>query len=145
MSLLDNEDLIGIKLYYKYVVREENRKVLIILEDKKAKEMLEDEEKAKEIEVLETGWRILSWQEHNEVMSLSSKSIDPRTGDPTFDFVAYRDAVIKRCLKTWNIKVNEQDVPVTPDFINKLPSPVILNLYQKFDNSLNYSEEEMGN
>jgi len=144
MSLLDSFDLMEIKLYYKYVKVGNGRK-LVILDDSKAEEMLKDEEKSKEIEVLETHWAMLNWKEQNEVMSASSKVVDPMTGEKQFNFLVYRDAIIKKCLKQWNITVNEQAVPVTPDAIDQLPGPVVVNIYEKFDKYIEFSEEEMGN
>jgi len=144
MSLLDSFDLMEIKLYYKYA-KIGNGKKLIVLEDKKAQELLADEEKAKDVEVLETYWAMLNWKEQNEVMSTSSKSIDPITGEKQFNFLVYRDAIIKKCLKQWNITMNEKPVPVTPDAIDKLPGPVVVNIYQKFEKYIEFNEEEMGN
>ena len=87
----------------------------------------------------------MNWKEQNEVMSASSKDIDTATGDASFDFVAYRDSIIKRCLKTWNITVNEKPVPVTSENIDLLPSSIVSALYQKFDSIVSYSDEELGN
>ena len=145
MSLLDNPDLIEIKLYYKYSNNPKKGKVLVILEDDKAEELLKDEEKAKEIEILETGWNILTWKEQNEVMNLSSQTVNNQTGEKQFNFIIYRDSIIKRCLKTWNITMNEKPVPITYELIDKLPGPIVINLYQKFENIIEYTEEEMGN
>ena len=144
MSLLDSLDLIEIKLYYKYI-KAGNSKKLFILENSKAEEMLKDEEKAKEIEVLETQWSMLNWKEQNEVMSASSSTVNQMTGEKQFNFLAYLDAVVKRCLKSWNIKVNDQVVPVAPDTIDSLPGPVVINLYQQYEKYIEFSEEELGN
>jgi len=144
MSLLDSLDLMEIKLYYKYVKVGNGRK-LVILDDKKAEEMLTDEEKAKEVEVLETQWAMLNWKEQNEVMNASSQAVDPTTGEKQFNFLVYRDAIIKRCLKEWNLTMNEKPVPVTPGAIDKLPGPVVVDIYQKFEKYIEFSEEELGN
>ena len=144
MSLLDNLDLMEIKLYYKYIKVEISRK-LVILDDKKAEEMLKDGEKAKEIEVLETQWAMLNWKEQNEVMSASSQATDLKTGEKQFNFLLYRDAIIKRCLKSWNLTIDEKPIPVSPDAIDKLPGPVVIDIYQKFEKYIDFSEEELGN
>ena len=144
MSLLDNLDLMEIKLYYKYV-KVGNGKKLVILDEKKAEKMLTDEEKAKEVEVLETQWSIVNWKEQNEVMNMSSQAADPVTGEKQFNFLIYRDAIIKRCLRSWNLTMNEKPVPVTPEAIDKLPGPVVVSLYQKFEKYIEFDEEEMGN
>jgi len=144
MSLLDGLDLMEIKLYYKYLKVGNSRK-LIILDDKKAKEMMADEEKAKEVEVLETQWAMLNWKEQNEVMNASSQAVDPMTGEKQFNFLVYRDAIIKRCLKSWNLTMNEKPVPVSSDAIDKLPGPVVVDIYQKFEKYIEFTEEELGN
>ena len=145
MSLLDGLDLTEIKLYYKYI-KVGNNKKLVVLDNDKAEEILkEDEAKAKEIETLETQWSILNWREQNEVMSASSKAVNAMTGEKQFNFLAYRDAVVKRCLKSWNIKVNDQPVPVTPDAIDRLPGPIVINIYQQYEAYINFSEDELGN
>jgi hypothetical protein len=144
MSLLDQSNSIEIKLYYKY---EEipNGKRLIIIPEKRAKEQIQNAENQEEIKILETKWDLLTWKEQNEVMNVSSQLVNPQTGERQFNFLAYRDAVIKRCLKEWNITVNEKPVPVTPEAIDSLPSPVVVNLYQQFETLLDYTEQELGN
>ena len=142
MSLLDGQNLIEIKLYYKYT-KVGNGKRLVILEDKKATELLNNQDK--DVETLETNWSLLTWKEQNEVMNLSSQTVNQQTGERQFNFLAYRDAIIKRCLRNWNITLNEKPVPVTPDAIDKLPGPVVTNLYTKFENLIDYSEKELGN
>ena len=144
MSLLDSPSDIEIKLYYKYITVKGSKK-LAILENSKAEETLKDEEKAKEIETLVTGWRMLTWKEQNEVTNLSSQTVNSQTGEKQFNYVVYRDSIIKRCLKTWNLTMNERPVPVSEDAIDKLPGPVVFNLYEKFEQLIDYSEEELKN
>jgi len=145
MSLLDScLDLMEVKLYYKYIKVGNGRK-LVIIDDHKAEEMLKDETKGKGIEILETKWAMLNWKEQNEVMNASSKAVDSTTGEKQFNFLVYRDAVVKKCLKQWNIMVNEKLVPVTADAIDKLPGPIVVNIYQKFERYIEFNEEEMGN
>ena len=144
MQLLDSPYLIEIKLYYKYIKTGNSRR-LVILEDSKANKLLLDEEKSKDIEVLETKWSMVTWKEQNEVMNLSSQVVNPETGEKQFNFLAYRDAIVKRCLRSWNLTINEKPVPVTKEAIDKLPGAVVIDLYQKFEQMLEYSEEELGN
>ena len=144
MSLLDGLDLMEIKLYYKYIKVGSGKK-LVILDDKKAKEMMADEEKAKEVEVLETKWAMLNWKEQNEVMGASSQAVDPMTGEKQFNFLVYRDSIVKKCLKSWNLTMNEKPVPVTSDAIDRLPGPIVIDIYQKFEKYIEFTEEELGN
>jgi hypothetical protein len=71
--------------------------------------------------------------------------INTQTGERQFNFLAYRDAMIKRCLKEWNITVNEKPVPVTSEAIDSLPGSIVANLYQQFENLIDYTEKELGN
>lgn len=146
MSLLDQSSLIEINLYYKYVTVGSGKR-LVILSEEKAQEQLAsaDEEVAKAVETMETKWDLLTWKEQNEVMNLSSQMINPQTGERQFNFLAYRDAIIKRCLKQWNLTMNEKPIPVTSEAIDSLPGPVVTNLYQQFETMLDYTEKELGN
>ena len=144
MSLLGGNDSITVKMYYKYVDTKSGKQLLII-EDEKALKMLEDEKKAKTVDTLETKWEMLTWKEQNVVSTLSKSSeTDPITGEKGFDYVKYRDSIVKKCLKSWNITEGEQVVPVTPDAIDKLPAPVVLDLFSKFNACMDFSEEELG-
>ena len=146
MSLLDQSNTIEINLYYKYVISDSGKR-LVILTEEKGKEQLasEDKEVSKVVEILETKWGLLTWKEQNDVMSLSSQTINPQTGEKQFNFIVYRDAIIKRCLKSWNITMNEKPIPVTPEAIDSLPGPVVTNLYQQFETLLDYTEAELKN
>jgi len=146
MSLLDQSNTIEINLYYKYVISDSGKR-LVILTEEKGKEQLvsEDKEVSKAVEILETKWGLLTWKEQNEVMNLSSQMINPQTGEKQFNFLAYRDAIIKKCLKEWNITMKDQPIPVTPEAIDSLPGPVVTNLYQQFETLLDYTEAELKN
>jgi hypothetical protein len=145
MSLLDgNTDTFDIDLYYKFIKVGSGRK-LVIVPDDEAKELIKDEEKKKDIEKISTRWSFLTWKEQNEVMNISSQTTNPATGERQFNFLTYRDSIIKRCLKKWDIKVNGQDIPVSPQAIDQLPGPVVMALYQKFEKIMDYTEEEQKN
>jgi len=143
MSLL-NEDIIKIKLYYKYE-KKKNGNRLVVLSDERAEELMKDEKKKEEIEVLNTEWRSLSWEDHNKVLDAATMVADPVTGARGFNTVKYRDAMVKNCLKAWDLKENSSSVPVTQQNINRLPAQIVVSLYDKFDVILNYTEQEVGN
>jgi hypothetical protein len=146
MSLLDQNDAIEINLYYKYTSVGSGKRLVLLSEELGKKQLAsEDEEVSKVVETLETKWDLLTWKEQNEVMNLSSQMINPQTGERQFNFLAYRDAIIKRCLKSWNITMNEKPIPVTPEAIDALPGPVVTNLYQQFETLLDYTEAELKN
>ena len=146
MSLLDQSSFIEINLYYKYVTVGTGKRLVILNKEKAEEQMASDDESvSKVVETLATKWSLLTWKEQNEVMNLSSQMINPQTVERQFNFLAYRDAIIKRCLKEWNITLNQRPVPVSPDSIDKLPGPVVTNLYQQFETLLDYTEQELGN
>ena len=142
MSLLDSQNLIEIDLYYKQIDIGTGKR-LVIVDDVKGKEAVASDDKT--VETLKTKWSLLTWKEQNEVMNLSSQTVNQQTGERQFNFLAYRDAMVKRCLREWNITINEKPVPVSPDAIDKLPGPVVTSLYQKFERLIDYSEKELGN
>jgi hypothetical protein len=145
MSLFDVNDLVTVKLYYTFKSVDSGKK-LVILEDDKAEELLKDEEKKGEVEVIDSKWRNLNWKEQNEVTEASySRFSDPTTGERQFNFAAYRDAIIKRCLKEWNLTLNNNVVPVSAENIDRLPGLVVLALFQKFEDIASYNEEEVKN
>jgi hypothetical protein len=143
MSLLDqSEGLYEIKLYYKYVKVEGNKK-LVVLDDDKAKLMLEDKDQKDSVEVLTTRWANLTWREQNEVSQLATRP--GGDGKREFSYLLYRDAMVKRCLKEWDITINQRPVPVSPDAIDALPGDIVARLYTKFEKILDYTEEELKN
>ena len=143
MSIFNLDNFVEIKLYY--VLKKVNGiNRLIIVEDSKAEKMLENEIERKSVQILNTRWKPLTWKEQNEVMKLSSQ-IDATTGESQFDFVAYRDAIIKKCLKEWDARENGQVVPVTPQKIDSLPATVATSLFKKFEEISTYTEEEIKN
>lgn len=143
MSLLDSVNLIEIKLYYKYASFNGSKKI-VILEDSVAEELLKNPEKEKEIECLTTKWSMMSWKEQNDILSSSSQPTGPN-GEKQFNFLIYRDSVVKRCLKEWDITVNQKPVPVSPNAIDQLPGNVVGALFQKFEKVVDYTEEDLGN
>lgn len=145
MSLLDVDfDTFEISLYYKFVKVGSSKK-LVLLTDEEAEKQMEDEDKEVVIEKITTNWRSLNWKEQNEVMSKSSKIMNVQTGESQFDFMVYRDSIIKKCLKSWDIVSEDQPVPLTPEAIDRLPGQVVLALYDKFEKANDYSEEEVKN
>ena len=143
MSLLDNQNYVEIKLYYRYSDVKGSKK-LIILENEKAEELLKDPEKSKDIESFTTKWMDLNWREQNEVMEVSSKPVGPK-GERQFSFVSYRDAIIKRCIKEWDLTLDGRPIPVSPEAIDRLPGIIVAELYQRYEKMLEYSEEELKN
>ena len=57
----------------------------------------------------------------------------------------YRDSLVKKCLKEWNLTMQGNAVPVSPDNIDKLPGNIVSELYRKFEKIITYTEDELGN
>lgn len=145
MSLLDADiDVFEINLYYKFVETGSGKK-LVLLKDEEAEKQIEAKKEGVVIEKLVTNWRSLNWKEQNEVVSVSSKVVNSATGESEFNFVLYRDSIIKRCLKSWDMVIEGNPVPLTYENIDKLPGPVVLALYDKFEKVTDYTEEEVKN
>ena len=143
MSLFD-ANLVEIKLYYTFKEKA-GAKILAVLTDEKAEEMLQNEETKGKVELLTTQWSVMNWREQNMTVEHAYAKANPMTGEKVFDHVSYRDTIIKTCLKQWDILVNGQPVPVTPDAIDKLPSEIVMGLYSRYEKVLDYTEEELGN
>lgn len=143
MSLFD-ANLVEIKLYYTFKEKC-NSKILVVLTDKKAEKMLEDEDQKKEVESLTTQWSIMNWREQNISVDKAYSKSNNITGEKVFDHIAYRDTIIKSCLKKWDAKANGQDVPVTPEAIDMLPGDIVMALYAQYEKMLDYTEDELGN
>jgi len=143
MSLFD-ANLVEIKIYYTFKDRK-GTKVLTVLKEEKAEEMLSKPEEKDKVEALTTQWSIMSWREQNTTVGHAYSKTNTVTGEKVFDHITYRDSIIKSCLKSWDIVVNGQPVPVTPDAIDRLPADIIMGLFAKYEKVLEYSEEELGN
>ncbi len=143
MSLFD-ANLVEIKLYYTF--REKNNsKVLVVLPDKKAEEMLNNEEEKSKVESLTTQWSVMSWREQNSSVDQAYSKTNPMSGDKIFNHISYRDSIVKSCLKQWDIVINGQTVPVSKESIDKLPGDIVMGLYTKYEKVLDYSEQELKN
>lgn len=143
MSLFD-ANLVEIKIYYTFKERN-NSKILRVLTDEKAEEMLKDESQKEKVESLVTHWSVMNWQEQNDSVEYAYRKTNATTGNKVFDHISYRDAIIKSCLKQWDIMVNGQPAPVTQEAINKLPGDIVMSLYSKYEKILDYNGEELKN
>ena len=141
MSIFD-DNLLDIALYYTYKSRGSSRQ-LLILDDEKAQKMLEDPEQKEQVEVMNTKWQELSWLEHNEMMRQLERS-NPNTGEPSLDWPLFNDARVKKCLKWWDLKASDNDpqpLPVEPQWIDKLPAPIVRALLERYDEATTVTEE----
>tara|TARA_Y100000310_G_scaffold246263_1_gene251487 strand:- start:565 stop:1011 length:447 start_codon:yes stop_codon:yes gene_type:complete len=143
-SLLDDE-LLVIPLYYIFRKTKYGSKRLVILDDEKAQVMLEDESKKEDVNILNTKWKQLSWEEQTNLVKDSERRND-KTGDIDFDWPVYRDVMVKKCLKWWDYKINPEDpqpLPCNEDTINRMQSPVINALLDKFNAIIMVEDDEL--
>jgi len=144
MSLIRGKDaLILIPLYYK---EKEVRgfKKIIILEEEKAKTMMEDPDKKKDVQVLNTYWSLLSWAEQKEIVR-SSAMTNP-DGSKDTDWLRLRDHRIKFCLKKWDLKDDAgNELPLSGNIIDTLPADVVFALSNEYDRITSSSTDDEKN
>ena len=144
MSLLD-DNFISIPLYYMMKEGKYGSKQILILDDKKASEILEDPAQKDNVQILNTKWKELSWKEQNDLLKSGEKTSAPGE-TPTFDWASMQMTRVKQILMWWDLKKNENDpepLPVSDENINKMPANVMRALLDKYDNTINISDEEL--
>jgi len=141
MSII-KEQLVKIRLHYKEIEKEGYTKI-IVLSDDKVKEMLDDDEQKEKIKVLETFWKVLSWQDQNNIGKNSViQNEDGTYGD--VDQFRYRDLRIKTCLKKWDMKDDDgKEIPCDSVHINMLPAHIVNELVTKYDIEVLLDDEEL--
>jgi hypothetical protein len=117
---------------------------VIVLEEKDALKKLEDPEKKKEIQILNTEWKTLNWKEQTEITKQATNhGAMPDGSDTYFDYYKYRDLRLKRCLINWDLKDETNNpVPVSSQNVDLLPPDVVATLINKFDEITSISPEE---
>ena len=145
MSLINKDQLLHITYYYKEKKLKGGFVKRINLEDEKAEAMLKDEATKGDVKVLNTYWKIISWDEQQE-MTKKSTSMNPMDRQPDFDVYKFRDLRLKASLKKWDL-VDDDGKPVecNEKTIGELPPNVILNLINKFDTMVNPTDDEEKN
>ena len=145
MGMIPEPDqLIEIVLYYKEIKINTFNKV-VVLEDEKAKEMLENEETKDKVKKLTTHWREMSWQDSNNITK-AARVEGPNAKPGELDYYRYRDLRLKICMKKWDLKDDDgNDVILSPEIINQLPVDIVIALVSKYDEVVEMSEEEVGN
>jgi len=141
MSLFD-ACKVEINVYYEIRDTDFGKKILV-LPDEEGKEKLKYDNNA--VEILKTEWKLISWRESNDINKEAFSAVNSKTGEKEFDFLKFRDQMVKKCLKAWNIKEDGQKVPVTPENIDKLPANIVSNLYEKYNKYISYNDQERKN
>jgi hypothetical protein len=147
---------IEIPLYYEErLVRGTNR-IVLIKNDEKGKERMEQQEEAikqkqgnnekildtdRPVKVLNTKWKDLSWGDQNRITRQSERST--AEGSFALDYFTFRDMRLKTCLVDWDMTDDKgKKIPVNPQIIDQLPPDVVIALVEKFDAIISISTEE---
>ena len=125
-------ELIDIALYYEFRNNVFGVPKIVDLNDEEAKEALEDPKRKENVEVLNTRWKMASWQEQNDIVS-KSQVVDEFSGNKEPNWAHYRDMRVKRLLKEWDLEFDGKIVPVTEEYINNLPAEIVLGLFDRFE------------
>jgi len=143
MSLLiDDQKFINLKYHYleipgKYVPR------FKFIQNKEEYEKNKDDPNLKE---LNTGWKALTWADHNKIYAECFKYGGTEEGlnINNLDFIKFRDMKLKACLKQWDLKdpTTGQSLPVTPMAIDKLHPDVANELLNGFERVTEITEEQ---
>jgi hypothetical protein len=143
MSLL-TEELIDIRVYYTRKKTKYGSNQLIILDDSKAEKMLEDEEMRDSVEMINSKWQSLTWAAQNDLMRKTQRT--GTDGVPDFDYIAYSQLRVSKCLKDWDIKDDAAArIEVTDNNIERMPAQIIRAMLDKYDEATSVSQEEEGN
>lgn len=146
MSLIQyvDQELISIPVYYKLKKTKHGGRKIIILDEKTADKMLEDETQKAEVRILNTKWSAANWGTQKKI--IAECTVNDASKSDTFNHEKYRDMRIQSCLKWWDEKDDlGNNIPVTPEAICKLPSDIVIDMYYRFENAVRPSQEELGN
>lgn len=175
MSLLSNNPVVEVKLYYQEVkvrygynkvcVLEEDEAERIIKSNKEEKEEYENKleeynklsqeekkgtEEPKEpvinkVNIVRTLWKTLTWADQNQITENAS-FYNEQEGMQDLNIWKYRDLRLKTCLVKWDLKDDEgNEIPLTPENVNSLPSDVVIYLLNRYDEIISLGEDERKN
>ena len=139
-------DLINISLYYKYVETKYGTHRLSILLDDDGKKQMDDWGKKLDkkpddecdIQIINTKWKMASWSEQNQIIA-SCQTINPATNQLEPDWTRYRDLRIKSLLVDWDLQHEKTKIPVTPEFIDRLPAEIVIGLFDRYERAISDS------
>lgn len=137
----EEDSLIDIKLHYIAKKHDKGGLKLKVLSVEEGEKLIEEGDE--DVQVLNTKWKIGNWQEQNIIASECNR-INPMSGQSEFDFFRYRDIRVKRCLISWDLKFNDEVLPVTEEYIDRLPAQIVAALFDRYEKSDGFSEEDQG-
>ena len=139
----DQPQLITIPVYYRYKKNRFGHTKLETLEDAEAQKLLEDPDKKGEISVVNFQWRVPIWGDQNNIVKTAYK-INEYTGKRELDGGTYRDERIAKFLFAWDVELNGQRLPVSDEFIRKMPPELMVEAYDRFERAVGYDPDEQG-
>lgn len=137
------QDLVDITCYYTYRKNKYGTLKLATLNAEDAKKMLEDETKKSQVEVLNTKWKHASWVEQNMIVA-ESQDFNEFTRAKEPNWSRYRDLRIKRLMVDWDLEHENKKVPVTDEYIDRLPAEIVLDLFDKYERATGIDPDEQG-
>lgn len=101
------------------------------------------------VKEIHTQWVQPNWQETNDLIRKSTVP-DPYTGRRDMDWTLYRQFLLERYMKSWDITQEGPDgksvqVPCTVEYINKLDPSVAAALVEEFVRRTTISEDDLKN
>lgn len=135
------EDYIAIPIYYSIITGKYNSKKIKIYKDEEAKVLLDDQEKKKDIKILNTTWLQFNWDELQKIRLLCN-NVDQQTGRQEFNYIKFRDILIQTCLKDWDYIEHGNKIPINPNIIKSIRPEIVNDMLNKFEAVTSLSEDE---
>jgi hypothetical protein len=101
----------------------------------------------KVISILKTWWSRMTWKEQNQIYSQCLRQVPSVEGKTRteLDMIIYRDMKLKTCLKKWDLKDGNQDVPVSDSVIDMLIPEVAQELLNNFEMVTEATDDDLKN
>jgi hypothetical protein len=160
--LLDQRDIVTVRLYYKkqgysYLVFTEaeiKEKHDELEKSKKNKQLSKEDvenisKKQEELnhdnfEKLEVQMRVLTWGDYNRFQENATKTL--ADGERYFDYKTYKEDRLKNLIVGWDAKDKEdRDIPFSPTLLLKMPYQIAESITRGFDEETFYDEEREKN
>lgn len=142
MPLLTKDQRVHIPLYYIEKKTKGGTTKPVVLEEKKAKEMLEDPKQKDKVQILNTHWKVLNWRDQNSITN-QAMFYDEEQRSQDINPFKYRDLRIKSCLVAWDMKDEEgNDIEVNEENIDSLPAEIVFALVFAYDTLATIEDDE---
>lgn len=140
MSLFATNKLFSIDIKYVEVKMSNGAECIYIIDNE-----IEAEKYKEKVKVFHTSWVQPNWKDNNEALRAATQ-VDPITGSKSTDLHLYRNIVLERFMKAWDIlDENNNPVLITREKIGCLDFNIARALADRFINRSIPTEEELGN